>query len=795
MEFRLALRSLFRRPVLTGAIITAIALAVAINTALFSVMDGLMFRPLPFSDPNQLVAISYRQVGNRFPELAYLPNLVDRRKALREAVENTPLLVETAHVVSGGFFRRGDSVDLGLEVHGVDSRFFRLLGLTPAIGRTFDEQDERSSSPLASPSEVPLPVVIGHEVWRRLYAEDPGVIGVRELAGRRVRIVGVMPPGVKFPAETNVWAALPTASIQRPPTHGRLASGTTVEQLSGMFPDLEIKPLREATRVGEGQALVVLFCAAGLLLLVTWVQVGALMFSAAIGRLQEIGVRLAIGASRGRIFRQFAVETTLVGVAACSVAWLAVEPTTAFIVANLPEEMRRGQYLQPDLRTFFFGCGVSLVGLVVLGAVPAGLIRRAGPLGMISGRLGANPLRVDRSRRVLLIAQMTLTTILLYLSGLAIHSYTRAVTLDYGFDSESVLIFTPPPWARPGSSDAELHAALAEKILKEAESVKVLRQLPGVISAANFFTSPLRVRTGDDPQPISFFDRRPRTDVHGRGNPVGRDFVRTLGATMLVGRSFDDPAYADREDVTVITEAMARQLIPGAGPGNHSLATVLGRELRTTWFRGSIIGVIQDLVNVRPGVPPDPQFFTPDPDASAGAVVLIRATPSIEAALPAIRATLQRIWGELPPRQFGLLRDEMRRVLVPYRGRSVLLSLIAAFCLPIAAIGLMGALTYSVGARTREIAIRIALGADPKTIARHVVRQALTTVAIGVVLGTAAGAAGGTFISAQLFNVEPADPFTMVAVAVSLGAIAWLSALAPARRASGIDPAEALRHG
>ena len=218
MELRLALRNVLRRPALSASIVVAIALAVAVTSALFSVLDGLLFRPLPFHEPDSLITMDYRWVGGEPPlDLLYGPKSAERREILRARVEASPLVAAASQAGFAGFFATGDARDLGLEVPGIDSRFFRLLGLPRVLGVDFSLEDERSASTLSQASDAPLPIIIGHVLWTRLYGADSAVLGVKELAGRRVRIVGVMGPGVKFPGETNVWAPVPVTR-DRPPT-------------------------------------------------------------------------------------------------------------------------------------------------------------------------------------------------------------------------------------------------------------------------------------------------------------------------------------------------------------------------------------------------------------------------------------------------------------------------------------------------------------------------------------------------------------------------------------------------
>jgi predicted permease len=798
MELRLIWRRLRRRPVVPSAIVIAVALAVVVTSALFSVLDGLLFRPLPFQDPEALIAVEYRPLGGGPPDL---PDLASNRDTLRESVAHSPLVATASQAGRATFFVRDEARDLGLEVAGVDAEFFPLLGLPPALGVTFSVDDERSPAVLSRESRVPLPVIIGHDLWWRLYGADPGVLGVRELAGRSVRIIGVMGPGVKLPGETNVWA--PVASTRAsPPAYIRLAPGATLDKLVGAFPDLRFKTLREAVHPGEARALPVLFGAAVILLVVTWVQVAALMFSGSLSQLHEVGVHLALGAGRVRVVRQFAIESALIASVAFGLAWLAVRPTTAFIVSLLPSELRRGQYLSPDPRTLMFACAISLLGFIVLTVGGFRVAGRVAPLALLNGRFTETSFGVERLRHALLLGQVTLTALLLYVAGLAVHSFVQAATFDYGFDAEHVLVFTPPPWARLNATSDQLFADFAEHQRKIQSSVEVLKGVRDVVDAATFYAAPFGVGIQrpdvSGPPPIKRFDGFSRSDVRARANAVGVTFVRAFGATIIEGQSFDDPEYAGRDDVAVVNETLARRLSPPIGMLNEQVApSVIGREIQAPDLRVGtrIIGVIKDFVDTTPETPSDPQYFRPDLRSSAAFAVAIRVSPSVEGALPAIRTALERIWGPFRPRQLSFMRDELRIVLVPYRGQSILLGLIACCCLPIAAVGLMGALTYSVSVRTREIAIRIAVGADPAAVRRAVVRRALTTVGMGILVGTALGATTGSFIAHQLFQVHPMDLSAMIGVAGGLIGLAWLASVVPARLASRVDPAAVLRQG
>ena len=803
MGFRVALRTIRQRPSWFVVVVCALALAIGITTALFAVLDGLLFRPLPFRDPGRLVVVDYAPDGKRLPELAYLPELADRRRGLRDALIGSPLVSAWSDVHPSVMFDSVLAQQDGLDIHGVDSRFFPLFGLTPFRGRTFTIDDERMSDASLDSFRQPLPIIIGYDLWRRAFGGDPQIIGgVRELAGRDVRIVGVMNRHVKFPGETDVWVARSYRG-EWPPTYVRLVPDASLTQVSALFSDLRFRTLREVMRPGEAGAVPVLFGAAVLLLMVAWVQVTSITVSATLDQFREIGVRRSLGASRSHLLRQFAAQGALTAGTALGLAWMMVWPLTGFIVGWLPEGLNRGQYLNPDLRTMFFGCLVTLLGFALFTVVPLSATIHATPLDLLQGRIVRLPVRAGRVRRVLVVAQMTVTTLLMYVTGLAAHSFVRAVTFDYGFDTERVVVFTPPPPTRTTGLERPRSAAGGEAGLdvllqfrqKVQASVDRLENVPGVVAAANFFSGPLSFASRRGTVRVQLLGGVPiRKTIEARGNAVGTDFVQVLGATLVAGHTFSEPAYSGRRDLIVINETLARHLSPPVTVMGQEVApTVIGSRLQTVDGTGEVIGIVKDFVDTSLDVPSVPQFFRFD--RQAGSTIVMKVTPSPEGVLPAVRGALEPIWGVLPMRHFTMLRNELDPLLMPYRGQAILLTLIVACCLPIAAVGLAGAMTHSVRLRTHEIAIRLAVGADPNTLQRTVTRQALVIVSVGVLLGTGLGMATGRIIAHHLFQVRPVDLTTLIAVMIGLMAVGCAAAFVPARHASRVDPAIVLRNG
>jgi putative ABC transport system permease protein len=399
----------------------------------------------------------------------------------------------------------------------------------------------------------------------------------------------------------------------------------------------------------------------------------------------------------------------------------------------------------------------------------------------------------SRLRHGLLVPQIALTTVLLYVAGLTAHSYARAATLDYGFDAENVLVFRPN-LALNGTTPQAVTDQFNQLQQRLLDSTDDLRASPLVTAAGTFGAAPFadqvtvaRGAMSSEPrtfQEIVALDGRPIDPMRVRVENVDEDFIATLGATLEAGRPFD--RQGDRAAV-IVNETAARRI------QSPVLGTALGRTIQLGNASVRVVGVVKDLVDTRPNVPPDPQVFLHRGGAFAGGVLIARVKPPMEAALPVVRGVLERRWGRLAPTRVHPMADDLDDVLTPWRARSIVLNMIAAFCLPLAIIGVAGALTYAVRARTREHAIRLALGAEPARVRHSVIRQAMTLVAAGLGIGLFGGMAAGRVMASVLFDVRPIDLLTVAAVVAGVCVLTWLAAIGPAKRAANVAPAEALR--
>jgi predicted permease len=770
-DTRLALRAAIRQPGLTMSIVLPLAFAVAANTSLFSIVDGLLFRPLPFTDSSSLVTMRVAQSSTVTETYAGYVGLINE-------LEQSPLVRGVA--VAGGTspffdaaFGASAAVDAGLRPAVVSPGFFDLMGIRLLAGRDIELNDAVDAAT--------VPAVVSHDVWQRLLGGDPSVVGQTvTLAGRAVQLVGIAPSGTTYPIGTNVWTSSGppvTRSGVRMWQVARLADGVSIDQFESRYPDVNVTPIRESVRPGDTTSVVFLLAATGLFLLAAWVQIGALMLGRAVSRMSEASVRVALGAGPARLARQYLLDGVVIAGLTLLLAWFATPVLTTFLAGQLPQQMTLGQAIAPDVRTFGFAAVVSVLGALLLAMAPAGLLRRSTPgLLLARGSYGATRF-AERSRSALLVAQIACSTLLLCVAGLAFHSFVRVSQADVGFDPEHLWQFTLPSLPAGLSADEDAAARIARQADVD-QALEALRALPVVEAAGAGRVPPISGRQGGSGA-VYVAGSRDRLPVEPWMSAVTPEFLQALNPRVREGRL---PAADAAVDEFVVNAAFVR--------ATATTPEVMDREIHIAGYRGRIVGVVDDIVQLAPGVPLEPQAFVPMTRGVPSAL-LIRVG-SHESVRPALEATLGRIWGSSVGTRIVPVIDEVAALTAPWRARTILFGLIAAMCVPLVVIGMSGALYAAVRARSKEIAVRLALGADARTVHRTVVRRALWLASIGVGLGLAGGVGAGRIMSHQLFGVRPADVATLAGVLTVILIVAWLASLLPARLAAAIAPAEVL---
>jgi putative ABC transport system permease protein len=753
-EVGMVWREVRREPIVAAAVVCIVGVATASMGAFFAVADGLVFRPLSFVRADELVAV-------RAPfEIKRRLTAVDVRFE-RDRMLEDPLIAGRAWAQEAPFIDELNAETEGIRPYQVSSDFFSFLGAQPVLGQWLHARDAGAR---------PAAAVIGHALWTARFGEDPTIIGrIVTLQGQSYRIAGVMPPTFEFPHGANVWSLIETMP-NRMPDYVRLSGGVTLGQLAARYPRLDLMPIDDVARPYSSTSLTLLFGATILLVVIAWIQVVSLVFVRTTVRAREIGIRLALGATPGRLRSQFLAEGLCLAAAGVALAWLVVPALTSSILQLLPPEMLRGQYVAADRRTLTFASVCAFVGTVVAVMAPRDLVSRTHPMQTLRGdAIGWRVASNGRTRTLLVFVQLATTAWLLYLAGMAVSSLERLSNVDIGFDANRVLSVTlgrPEPGKPAGDIQArvaDLERELSADRRIEAASQALVRPLkPGSLAG----TAKLPRQPAFEPITV-------------RMNFIGRAYFRALGVPIVAGREFE----IDERDAAIVNETMARRLA-AHGP-------VLGQFVQVTANRGRVVGIVADTVDERPDKPTDPQVFFPN-RFPIGGHVLVRVSGPPEEVLPAVVSIAQRTW-TIGETHVSLMREEYERATVAYRGRAVLLVWLALVALCLSIVGLIGAIAAVVRERHVELAVRLAVGARPRVVTALILRWALTLVGSAAITGSLAGVAAARWAQTLFFGVRPLDPVPVIGTALALGACALLAAWLPALHASRIDPSVTLK--
>ena len=797
-DLRYAARRLRAAPGFTVVTVLTLALGIGATTAIFTVLNGVVFRPLPFANPKRLVMLWETNKDDAQILVSY-PNYLDWRGRLR-SFDDVALYNGFVQFTLTG---RGEAerVRGGLAT----GNLFVVLGVRPALGRGFRAGDDRvGAAPVA---------LLTDAFWRRRFAGDPGAVGTAvTLDGVSYTIVGVLPPGVQL-ARSEIW--VPIGLFANAPdytdrsTHpgtigiGRLKRGVT---LDGMQADLDqlYRQLRSdhpaenaGIRAAGGwiidqmlggirPALYVLAGAVGLVLLIACANVASLLLGRAASRQREIALRTAIGAHRSRIVRQLLTESLLLSglgaVLGIALAWGGVR----LLLALQPGSVPRLLDIRLDATVLAFAVALSALSGIAFGLVPALQTSRADPQAALreGGRGATAGRRPLRMRRALLVAEIALALVLLVGAGLLIRSFANLTGVDLGVDSRNVVIGLV---ALPEQkyADGARQTALFTDLLERAGS------LPQVTSAALATDLPVSSSwqagvTVEGVPPVER-GREPLLNVV----VATPGWFTTMKMRVLAGRGLEVTDRAGLPPVVVISQGVAKRFFAGESPIGRRLK--MGRaDGQGPWI--TIVGVVNDVRQEGPSVESRGAMYLPLAQNPAGTMWLaVRTSGDAAGLVPALRAAIGAIDPDLPLSSAQTLEARVAGTVAQPRFSMLLLTLFAAIALVLAAIGTYGVISYSVALRTQEIGVRIALGARPRDVLGMVMRQVLGVTSLGIAIGGAGALAAGGLLTRLLFGVRSSDPATFAAVAVVLVAVALAAAALPAWRAARVDPASTLR--
>jgi putative ABC transport system permease protein len=803
-----ALRQLRKNPGFTAVAVLTLALGIGANSAIFSVVYAVFLRPLPFHNPGRLVLVKTTEPGRRDDIGVSYPAFLDWRSQ-NHVFEGLSAFREDDFTLTG----RADPVHLTGAV--VSANMFSVLGVQPAMGRDFIPDEDK-------PMGTGLPIILSHGLWQDRFGADPRIVGQSLILGENpFTVVGVMPAGFQFPVQRTAvefWTTIaldaqtvnsaPAITSQRGVAYlnviARLKPQATLlmaqtamariqDVLNRQYPENRAKGIilvREADDVvGEMRRGMLILCGAvGLVLLIACANLSNLLLARATVRTREISVRQALGATRSIIVRQLLTESVLLAATGAAAGIGLTAWGIKLLIALAPRDLPRIMESGLNLQVLVFTAVVAVLTSVLFGLVPA--LQAAGPRLAASlkegGRNETETLTRGRLRSTLVVTEMALAIVLLVGAGLLLRSLLGLGRVDPGFAKDHVITFgLDLPGRYRHSERVEFYRRLLEQV----------RTIPGVRSASAAF--PLPLSAGDVKTSFEVEGRptksseRPVTTFH----VIDRGYFRTLGIPLLRGRGFglqDDLAGAP--SVVIISQRLAQEAFSGGDP--------IGKRIRPEISSGDVdapmrvvVGVVGDVKAEGLGAPSIPESYVPYaqlPFAAMSVVVRTEITPAN--IVPTLTSEVQSLDQALPLLRIKTLDEYVSDSIVGTRFEAVLLCLFAVVAFLLTAVGLYGVISYMVVQRTREMGIRLALGANRNAIVRMVVKNGMLLACAGVLVGLAAAFVLTRLVASLLYGVGPNDPLTFLCVTIALIAVAMLASYVPARRAARVDPILALRY-
>ncbi|MCI0387295.1 MAG: ABC transporter permease [Acidobacteria bacterium] len=802
-DLRYGARMLVKNPVFTSIAVVTLALGIGANTAIFSVVNAVLLRALPFNEPEQLVRLSSVRINDPNSRISVsYADFLDWQK-------ETSIFAHTA-CYSGGnaTLTLGDEPER-IRTALVTEEFFAALGAPMLLGRVFTADESKSGSPV---------VVISHGLWQRRFGADPNIIGQKfPTSARTATIVGVTQPRSHYPENVEAWIPMALAFTTRSfpdmlrrdnfifQSIARLRPGVTSTQASDRLAAIALHINQENPKIRQNisarafplldyaiqpelrRNLWILVGAVGFVLLIACVNLASLLLARAAGRERELAIRLALGAGRWRIVRQLLTESLLIGLlgGACGLqlAWRLAD----LLVKFAPEQIPRLNETSNDWRVLVFTLLVSLATAVAIGLIPALQSSKPDLNSSLkeSSRAAAGSTRGHRARSALVIAEVALALVLLAGAGLMIKSFLLLQRVEPGFNTSNVLTF-----------EVNTNAGRLNTPEKRADAyqnfVQTLKAVPGVQTAAavsalpldggGFYLGRVFLREGAAEPPAA-------PDYRGAWNVVTTDYFNAMDIGLLKGRPFTDHDNAQATPVIIVSETFARRMFPNEDP--------LGKRIRSWRDENKlreIVGVVRDVKYGGLDDDPSSLVYIPHRQDSWGSLTMIvRTVGDPAAATNAVRQAFRAVDKESPISNVQTLQKVLADSTARQRFGVWLLGLFASLALSLAGVGIYGVMSYSVAQRAQEIGVRMALGAGTGDVLKLVLWRGLTLTLPGIAIGLLAAFALTRLMKSLLFGVSATDPLTFAVIALLLAIVALVACWIPARRAAKVDPLVALR--
>jgi putative ABC transport system permease protein len=807
-DIRFGLRMLLKSPSVSIVATIALALGIGATTAIFSVVNAVLVQPLPFPNPDALMAVfeTDTQRGQIRGSHSY-PNFLDMR-AQNTVFERVASYHGADYILTG----RGEPARIQGLIATAD--LFPLLGVSPLLGRTFLPDEDK-------PSDSGRVAILSEQLFRNRFNSDPSILNQAiTLDGRTFTVVGVMPASFEFPIQNEpveLWTTISDdASGEEPVTGqrgahflgviGRLKPGVTQDQaqaelttiasrLEQQYPDTNThKSLRVDSAltalVGDiRRPLLILLAAVVCVLLIACANVANLLLARATSRHKEMSIRAALGASRMRVIRQLLTESVLLSLVGGAVGLLLAVWWANLLVALGKEDIPRALHVGIDWRVLGFTLGVSLLTGLVFGLAPATHSSKNDLVESLKdgGRGTSEGARRNRTRNVLVVVELAVAVLLLVVAGLLIQSLWRLRNVDNGLQTKNILTFnlavaeTKYDSARQGQFFIDLKSRL--EAMPGAQSASVIYPLP--LSGERFSIS-----FEIEGRPMAKKDH-PSADFFTTG--VG--YFRTMGIPIIKGRDFDDRDKHGATPVVIITETLARQFFPNEDPVGKRIRPGISTYDDERSVMREIIGVVGDVRNRSLDTEPKPAYYVPQTQVPFSQMVgVVKTNGEPRSFIPAVTKQVAAMDADVPLFGVKSMEEYLSASVAAPRFNTTLLSIFAGVALVLTIVGLYGVMSYSVVQRTNEIGIRLALGAQSRDVLLMIVKQGSKLIVVGLAIGLAVAFVATRVIESLLFGVKTKDPFTFVAAAVLLVIVALLACYVPAWRATKVDPLEALRY-
>ena len=796
-DLRYGVRMLARSPGFTTVAVLTLALGIGANTAIFSVVNAILLRPLPYKDPQRLVMVSKENPRRGvYRNHVSPPDFADWREQQEVFVDLAAFYQESFHLTGT---REPERV-LGCRA---SAGLFPLLGVEPVLGRSFAAEEDQPGRERV--------VLLSHSLWQRRFGADLDVVGERlTLDGEAHLVVGVMPRGFDFPGDAEFWKPLALTPEQLDDRErgahyllvvARLRPGANLEQAQTEM-DIIAARINERTRAGWGAevaalhevtvggvrpALVLLLAAAGLVLLIACANVANLLLARASQRQKEFAIRAALGAGRRRLVGQLLTEGLLMGALGGLLGLLLAQWGVDMLLTLIPSSLPRAAEIGVDAWTLSFALILALLSSLFFGLAPALRASRSDlQESLREGRQSGVSGPSSRVRRGLVVTEVALAVLLLVGAGLVLNSFVRLLYVDAGFNARNLLTL------RMALTNARYPEPKARVVFYQ-QVLELVRSLPGVRSAGLISDVPVTGGLGYWNNAFHIAGKPippPQDRTYAYLRWISPDYFRTMGIPLLRGRGLRETDREGSRRVVLINEAMARRFFPSEDPLGQPL--VIYWRSREPW---EIVGIVGDVRQTTLELEAAAQMFVPYfQSPQSYATLVVRTAGESMGLLPSVKGVVGAVDSDLPVYRVRTMEQVLAASLSGRRFSMLLLGLFAVLALALSLVGIYGVTAYLVGQRTHEIGVRMALGAQPGNVLRLVLTQGMRPVFVGLAVGLAVAFGLTQFLRSFLFGVGATDPVTFAGVALLLAAAALLACYVPARRATRVDPMVALRY-